>query len=76
MPYNEQPTENLSTACSCKGIPEATVFEHLGPFLAVFCYYIKTLVFFVAVRPFCARWACLYIISGAGVVSGTLHPAV
>ena len=33
-------------------------------------------VFFVAVRPFCAPWACLYIISGAGVVSGTPHPAV
>ena len=32
--------------------------------------------FFVAVRPFCAPWACLYIISGAGVVSGTPHPAV
>ena len=32
--------------------------------------------FFVAVRPFCAFWACLYIISGAGVVFGTPHPAV
>ena len=32
--------------------------------------------FFVAGGPFCAPWACLYIISGAGVVSGTLHPAV
>ena len=25
---------------------------------------------------FCAPWACLYIISSAGVVSGTPHPAV
>ena len=33
-------------------------------------------VFFVAIRPFCAPWAYLYIISGAGVVSGTPHPAV
>ena len=30
----------------------------------------------MAVRPFCAPWACFYIISGAGVVSGTPHPAV
>ena len=35
------------------------------------------LVFFlVAVRPFCAPCACLYIISSAGVVTGTPHPAV
>ena len=26
--------------------------------------------------PFCAPWAYCYIISGAGVVSGTPHPAV
>ena len=32
--------------------------------------------FFLAVRPLCTPWACKYIISGAGVVSGTPHPAV
>ena len=38
--------------------------------------FLSFFLFFVAVRPFCAPWAFLYIISGAGVVSGTLHPAV
>ena len=33
-------------------------------------------ILLVAVRPFCAPWAYLNIISGAGVVSGTPHPAV
>ena len=33
------------------------------------------MVFCVAVRLFCAPWAYCYIISGAGVVSGTPHPA-
>ena len=28
------------------------------------------------VRPFCSVWACLYIISGAGVVSRTPHSSV
>ena len=32
--------------------------------------------FFFAVRLFCSPWAYCDIISGAGVVSGTPHPAV
>ena len=31
---------------------------------------------FFWVRPFCAPWAYWYIISGAGIVSATPHPAV
>ena len=73
--------EDLQGSTDC---PYETKIESNEKFWKIFHSYLcLTLLspgigffFCVALRPFCAPWACLYIISSAGIVSGTPHPAV